>query len=188
MIRMGSRSKWGQLCNMANIITGIRIVCSFALLFLPAFSPSFYTLYIVAGVSDMIDGAVARKTGTFSKFGSKLDTAADLFLVAACLIKLIPVLDVPSWLIVWIGIIALIKMINILSGYVMHKEFAAVHTVMNKLTGIFLFILPLTLTLIDLKYSGAFVSAAATFAAIQEGHYIRTGKCDVNHDKTQMNG
>ena len=38
-----------------------------------------------------------------------------------------------------------------------------------------IFTLPLTVTIIDLKYSGAFVCAAATFAAIQEGHLIRTG-------------
>ena len=54
---------------MANIITGIRIVLSVALLFCPALSPMFYALYIAAGFSDMIDGAVARKTGTVSEFG-----------------------------------------------------------------------------------------------------------------------
>lgn len=173
-LNMEIGSKRGQLCNMANIITSIRILCSIALLFLPVFSPLFYTLYVVAGVNDMIDGAVARKTGTVSEFGSKLDTAADFILIAVCLIKLIPLLDIPSWLFIWIVIVAMIKMINIISGYVMYKEFVAVHTVMNKVTGILLFILPLTLTIIDLKYSGAFVSAVATFAAIQEGHYIRT--------------
>ncbi len=158
---------------MANIITGIRILCSIALLFFPVFSPSFYVLYIVAGVSDMIDGTVARKTGTASEFGSKLDTAADLVLAAVCLIKLIPVLEIPSWLFIWIIIVAMIKIINIISGYVMHKEFVAVHTVMNKVTGILLFILPFTLPLINLTYSGVLVSAVATFAAIQEGHLIR---------------
>ncbi len=161
---------------MANIITGIRILCSIAFLFFPAFSPAFYILYIVAGVSDMIDGTVARKTGTVSAFGSKLDTAADFIMVSACLIKLIPVLHIPIWLYIWLAVIALIKMVNVISGYVMHKEFVAAHTVMNKVTGVLLFILPLTLTVIDLKYSGAVVSAAATFAAIQEGHYIRTHK------------
>ena len=161
---------------MANIITGIRIVCSIALLFFPALSPAFYVLYIIAGVSDMIDGAVARKTGTVSEFGSKLDTAADFVLVVVCLIKLIPALDIPVWLIVWIAVIALIKGINLISGYAMHKEFIAAHTVMNKVTGIFLFLLPLTLSMIDLKYSGAFVCTVATFAAIQEGHLIRTGE------------
>ena len=169
---------------MANFITGIRILCSIALLFFPAFSPAFYTLYIVAGVSDMIDGTVARKTGTASAFGSKLDTAADFILAAVCLIKLIPALDMPIWLIIWIAVIALIKAINIISGYVMRKEFVAAHTVMNKVTGICLFILPLTVSFIDLKYSGAFVCAVATFAAIQEGHYIRTGTSETKNNSS----
>ena len=158
----------------ANLITGLRIACGVALLFLKPLSPPFLILYIAAGVTDMIDGAAARKTGTVSELGSKLDTAADLVLTAVCLIKLIPVLDVPPWLLIWIAVIALIKTINVISGYVMHREFAAVHTVMNKLTGLLLFALPLTLPFIDLRYSGALVSAAATLAAVQEGHLIRT--------------
>ena len=168
---------------MANIITCIRIVCSIALLFCPVFSPAFYALYITAGVSDMADGAVARKTGTVSELGSKLDTAADFVMVVVCLIKLIPAIHVPKWLIIWIIVIAVIKAINLISGYVMRKEIVALHTVMNKVTGVMLFVLPLTLTFVDLKYSGAVVSAMATFAAIQEGHYIRTGRCDSDNKK-----
>ncbi len=160
---------------MANLITGIRIVCSIALLFCPVFSPVFYVLYITAGLSDMADGAAARKTGTVSAFGSKFDTAADFVLVVVCLIKLIPVIHVPAWLIIWIIVIAVVKAVSLISGYVMRKEIVVLHTVMNKLTGILLFMLPLTLTFIDLKYSGAVVSAVAAFAAIQEGHLIRTG-------------
>lgn len=159
---------------MANLITGIRILCSIALLFFPAFSPAFFILYIVAGVSDMIDGTVARKTGTVSEFGSKLDTIADFVLVCCCLIKLFPVEDIPTWLIIWIIVIAVIKAINLISGYVMRKEFVAVHTVMNKVTGVLLFVLPLTLSVVDLRISGSIVCAVATFAAIQEGHLIRT--------------
>lgn len=160
---------------MANIITCIRILCSIALLFPPVFSPVFYILYTVAGISDMIDGTVARKTNTVSEFGAKLDTAADFVMVAVCLIKLIPVIHVPVWLTVWIIVIAAIKAINLISGYVMLREFVALHTVMNKVTGLLLFILPLTLTVIDLKYSGAVAAVSATIAAIQEGYYIWAG-------------
>lgn len=159
---------------MANIITVIRIVCSIALLFFPAFSPAFYTLYIAAGISDMADGAVARKTDTVSEFGSKLDTAADFILVVACSIKLLPVLDIEKWMLIWAGIIAMIKVINIISGFVVQKRFVPVHSVMNKITGGLLFVLPLTVRVIDLRYSAAIVCAVATFAAMQEGHLIRT--------------
>ena len=45
---------------------------------------------------------------------------------------------------------------------------------MNKATGALLFLLPLTIPAVGLKYSAVFVSAVATFAAIQEGRFIRT--------------
>lgn len=121
---------------MANIITSIRIICSIALLFCQALAASFYALYIVAGITDMIDGTVARKTNTASEFGSKLDTVADFVFVVVCLLKLIPIVDIPVWLYIWTGIIAIIKIINVIYGYVLNKK----------------------------------------LAAVQEGHYIRTGK------------
>ena len=161
---------------MANVITVIRVICSIALLLCQFPSPAFYILYVTAGITDIIDGAVARKTDTVSEFGAKLDTAADFVFVVVCLIKLIPLLDIPKWLYAWIAVIALVKIINIVTGYVMRKEFVAAHTVMNKVTGILLFILPLTLRTLDLQYTGAAVCTVAAFAAVQEGYYIRTRK------------
>ncbi len=161
---------------MANIITCIRIVLSAALLFCPALSPVFYGVYIAAGFSDMIDGAVARKTGTVSELGSKLDTMADIVFTVVCLIKLLPVLDVPVCLYVWIAVIAVIKLINTAIGYARQKKFVAVHSVINKVTGGLLFILPLTLAFIDWKYSAAVVCAVATIAAANESCLIRSGR------------
>lgn len=164
--------------HIANIITGSRIIFGIAILFVPTLSPLFYVLYVTAGLTDMIDGTVARKTNTVSAFGTKLDTIADIVFVAVCLIKLLPILDIPVWLWIWIAAIALIKVINMISGYVTQKKWIAPHTVMNKVTGALCFLLPLTLSFIDLKYSAIVVCAAATFAAIQEGHYIRTGRVE----------
>ena len=159
---------------MANIITGSRIALSLALLFFPAFSPAFYALYLTAGMTDVIDGAVARKTGRESECGKRLDTAADLVFFASCLIRLLPILRPPVWLCVWTGLIALIKAVNVISGFAVRKQWVAPHTAMNKATGVLLFALPLTVSRIDLKYSAAVVCAVATFAAVQEGHLIRT--------------
>ena len=158
--------------HLANIITVIRIILSIGMLFVPVFSLVFYALYITAGVSDMVDGTIARKTGTASDLGAKLDTAADLVMVTVCLVKIIPVLDIPLWLLIWTAVIALIKVINVISGYLKRKEFVAAHTILNKVTGIVLFILPFTVQVIDIKFSGVFVLALSTFAAIQESHYI----------------
>jgi CDP-diacylglycerol--glycerol-3-phosphate 3-phosphatidyltransferase len=120
----------------------------------------------------MIDGAVARKTGTVSEFGSRLDTIADIVFVAVCLIKVIPVLDVPVWLYIWITIIAFIKVANIAVGYIRQKEFISVHSLMNKMTGGLLFVFPLTLVYMDLMYSATVVCMVATVAAIQEWYLV----------------
>jgi len=161
---------------MANVITVFRMAASMVLLFCPAFSPSFYVLYIAAGMSDMFDGFVARKTNTASSFGARLDSIADYVFVAVCFIKLLPMIHIPTWLYAWIGVIALIKLVNIISGFAVQKAFTAVHSVANKTTGVLLFLLPLTIHAIPLEYSAIVVCAIATFAAIQEGRLIRTGK------------
>ena len=55
-------------------------------------------------------------------------------------------------------------------------EVAAVHSVPNKITGGLLFIFPLTLACIDLRYSAAVVCMVATIAAVYEGYLIRAGR------------
>ena len=161
---------------MANTITLFRIAGSIVLLFCPVFSPGFFVLYTAAGLSDVLDGFAARKTDTVSKLGARLDTIADFVFVAVCLIKLLPILRIPTWLYAWIGIIAFIKAVNIISGFAVQKRFVSVHSLMNKATGVLLFLLPLTIRFLPLKHSAIVVCAAASFAAVQEGHFIRTGR------------
>ena len=158
---------------MANIITGVRIICSIALLFCTPLSGMFYVVYLTAGLTDMADGAIARRTNSVSEFGTKLDTFADFVFVVVCLIKLIPIMDMPSWIYIWIAIIALIKVINIVCGYIVQKKFVMAHTVMNRIAGLLLFLFPLTLSILDLKCSAVIVCVVATIAAVHEGHYIR---------------
>ena len=149
-----------------------------ALLFCPAFSPAFYVLYIAGGISDMIDGAVARRTGTASEFGSRLDTAADIVFVVACLIKLLPELDVPVWLSVWIAVITCIKAVDIAVEFISRKRLLSVHSTINRVTGALLFVFPLTLASIDLRYSASVVCAVATVAAILEADQVRRDVMD----------
>lgn len=157
--------------HIANIITSCRILCSMGILCFPAFSPEFYIMYFLCGFSDMIDGTIARKTNTVSEFGSTLDTVADFVFVVVCLIKLLPMIYIPVWLWIWIAVIAVIKATNIVWGFIRKKRFESVHTVLNKITGLLLFLLPFTLQFIEPTYSFAAVCIIATIAALQEGYY-----------------
>lgn len=160
----------------ANIITSCRIVCSVLLLFLPLFSPGFYVVYLLCGFSDMIDGVVARKTKSCSSFGAKLDTVADLIFMVAVSCKLLPVVDVAQWLWVWIVIIAVVKLSNIVWGLLRRKTLISVHSVLNKATGFVLFLLPLTIQILELNHSLTIACLIATIAAIDEGYCIRIGR------------
>lgn len=161
---------------MANLITSCRILFSLLLLFFPALSPGFYGLYLAAGLSDMLDGFVARRTNSASPLGARLDSMADIIFLAVCLIKLLPIVALPVWLWIWVGLIALLRLVNILSGFVCRKKLVLLHTRANKLTGALLFLLPLSLGFLNILYTAVPLCALASFAAIQEGHFIRTGR------------
>ena len=116
----------------------------------------------------MIDGTVARKTKCASEFGARLDTVSDFVFMIVALIKFVPHLNIPVWLWIWIGVIAMMKLGNAAWGFVRTREIVFPHTVLNKVTGLLLFLLPMTIGFIELTYTLPFVCAVATAAAIHQ--------------------
>lgn len=161
--------------QIANIITGCRILGSILLLFFPISSLEFYITYLFCGFSDMIDGSVARKTNSNSSFGAKFDTIADFIFMIIVYYRLLPAIHIPQWEWIWIIVIAIIKLSNIIWGLIRTKSLISIHSTLNKVTGFVLFLLPLTIQFIELEYSLFAICLIATFAAIQEGYYIITG-------------
>lgn len=138
-------------------------------------SVTFWVIYSVCGISDMLDGYLARKLRCESKTGALLDSLADLVFVACCCYKLIPVLVFPKWLWIWCVAIVAIKVINQVCALVMYKKCVFPHTIANKMTGVLLFVgVPLTVFLVSI-IPMIIIAVVATFAAVQEGHFIRTG-------------
>jgi len=160
---------------IANLITLCRIPLSILLLCFPLFSPAFYVLYLASGITDMLDGPIARRMGTQSAFGAKLDSLADMIFVLCLAVKLLSALSLPKWLWIGIGLIALIKLTNLISGLVLYRHALFLHTLANKLTGLILFLAMPALRWLPLAWVGGTVALVAAFAAVQEGHYIRTG-------------
>ena len=119
----------------------------------------------------MVDGYLARRLHAESKTGVVMDSVADICLVVCCTIRLLPVIQIPTWLWIWAGLIVIIKIINQISALVVHKRLCFPHTKANKLTGLLLFIaVPMVFrSFVPI----AVVAGVATFSAIQEGHLIR---------------
>ena len=164
------------MIQLPNIITLLRIAGSLGLLLCDVTGVVYWIIYGLCGVSDMLDGYLARKLHCESKIGALLDSLADIVFVACCCIKLIPVLAFPNWLWIWVLVIALIKVINQISALVIYKKCVFPHTIANKVTGFLLFVgIPVTF-LVESLIPIIIIAIFATFAAIQEGHFIRTKK------------
>ena len=162
--------------HLPNIITVLRIVGSIDLLFCNVAGWQFWTLYVLCGLSDMVDGWLARRLHAESKTGSILDSIADLSFVACCAIQLLPTMSIPSWLWIWSGIIVIIKIVNQIIALTRIKQLCLPHTIANKLTGFLLFIAVPTINWSIIPIT--VVAIIATFAAIQEGYYIGT-RCEI---------
>ena len=165
---------------MANLLTTIRILCGISLLCCPPFSRGFYWLYLLGGLTDAVDGSVARRFGKATDFGAKYDTAADIVFVSAMMIKVIPAAVLPIGLWIWIAGIVLLKVLNVAVGFLKYHRFVPVHSVLNKVCGIVVFLLPL---LIGSSFSKqaktagpAFACLFASVAAVDEFVRIQSGK------------
>lgn len=162
--------------KLPNIITAFRLIGAFCLLFFGARSYGFWIIYFACGLSDMLDGFLARKLGCESKTGALLDSVADIVFVACCCWKLIPALSFPKWLWIWGGVIVVIKIINQISALVMYKKCVFPHTIANKVTGGLLFVGVLLTVFLESFVPMIIIASVATFAAVQEGHFIRTNR------------
>ncbi len=158
--------------RLPNVISELRIAGSIGLFFCDVKGWPFWSLYVLCGLSDILDGWLARRLHAESKTGAILDSVSDIVFVACCAIRLLPVLEIPAWLWIWAGVIVIIKMVNQISALFVYKRFCFLHTVANKLTGLLLFLTVPTMFRSMIPIS--IVAAIATFAAVQEGHFIRT--------------
>lgn len=152
---------------------------SVCLLFCDVTGMTFWAVYFACGISDMMDGGLARRLNVVTKSGALLDSMADLFFVVCCGWQLLPIMKLPTWLWLWTGTIAVIKGLNQVSAFAMYGKCSFPHTVANRVTGFLLFVtIPMTLTFTSI-IPVTITAAVATFAAVQEGNLIRTKRIKI---------
>ena len=117
--------------RIPNLLSTSRIALCLPLLSVDAMTLPFRVLYLIAGLTDMLDGFLARRWGVESKFGARLDSLADFLFVLAVGYKLFPWLKLPAMLWMMIGLIALVKMVNAICSYVVRNRIEYLHTKAN---------------------------------------------------------
>lgn len=88
--------------NWANRLTLSRLALT--VLFVAALNSSWQyartsalIIFLIAGMTDFIDGEVARRYGIITNFGKLMDPLVDKIMMAAAFISLVPLKAVPAW-------------------------------------------------------------------------------------------
>ena len=149
--------------HIPNLLTISRIAVSLPLLFLAPFSPAFYICYSWCGISDILDGYLARKTNSLSKWGAVLDSLADFALIGIVAAVLLSTCTWKPWMYFAALLILFVRLASVAVGFIRFRRLGTVHTWLNKLTGSLLF---LSLYFIEAVEFGAVFLCLCLFAGI----------------------
>ena len=88
--------------NWANRLTLSRLLLT--VLFVVALNSSWQyartaalIIFLVAGVTDFVDGEIARRYAWVTNFGKLMDPLVDKIMMAAAFISLVPMAAIPAW-------------------------------------------------------------------------------------------
>lgn len=154
--------------NIPNILTILRIFLSIGLLFTKPYTSDFYIICIIAEITDVLDGYIARKINVVSKFGALLDTVSDSIMVVVLFIILLPVIKIPPTIIIWIIIIAIIRAIGIVIALKKYHAFVILHSYSNRVAGGALFLIIMFYPFINPEIFMNITCFLATIAGIEE--------------------
>lgn len=159
-----------MLRQIPNILSVLRIILSVLLIPTMPDGIDFTIIYITAGITDVLDGLIARKLGCESDFGAKLDSIADLTFFSIIVFMFynlyLPVLN-PAQQNSLIVIIS-IRLINIALTKLKYKKLVFIHTIANKVSGIVVYLVPLIFLIIKDKLIVWLILTVVFYAAIEE--------------------
>lgn len=153
--------------HIPNIISSMRIIAASILFFFTTISCSFLSIYTFCGLTDLMDGFLARKLDVSSLLGAKLDTVGDVLTYLSLAKILVFHSLVPVWTFVWM-IIAIIGFI--ISAVIAKKRFGKfyfVHSLFGKILGLSLFSLPFLISWFSEQIGLSIVCLIASIAAAE---------------------
>ncbi len=153
-----------------DILTVLRLLGAVCLIIVEPLSVSFYIVYTASGISDVLDGCIARATGNTSELGAKLDSLADLAFYAVMLIRIFPLLLklLPKWIWFWVAGILIIRLSSYFVAALKYRRFASLHTYLNKATGLAVFLVPYAIGRSFFVFYSIVICIVATAASAEE--------------------
>ena len=130
---------------------------------------TFFIVYGLCIVSDVLDGYIARKCSACTKFGEVLDSSADTIFFIVIVVRFLSLRKLENYFIYWIIAICIIKVLSFLAGFIKYKKAAFLHTYSNKFTGVIISLsFPLIYILGGITKTLIILCAISTIAAMEE--------------------
>lgn len=168
--------------NIPNTITLIRIILIpfFVDLMIYGYHGAALVIFIIACLTDALDGMVARLTNTRTELGAFLDPMADKLLIVTSFITLAVLAKIPIWLVI---IVVSRDVILVLGSLVIHftgRGLTIRPALVGKATTVLQFaVVAVTLVLIAYNIRQDYLEwlhwATATFTVISGVHYVMQG-------------
>ena len=154
--------------HIANVMTLSRILFAVLMICSIFCSLNFWICYLWCGISDILDGYLARKLRLQSVLGAKLDSISDFIFAIAILSIVIRNMDLPLYIWLYVVSIAIIRLISYSVGFYRYHMFTPLHTLLNKATGACIFAFPLLYAFFGFDITGALISMIAFLSSIEE--------------------
>lgn len=152
--------------HAANLITCVRIVLAPVLLSFTAVTKTYLILLTVCGLSDLLDGIVARATKTVSTLGSFLDTVGDVLLYSSA-VKLFVLQQPKTFAFLWWMIAAmLMHLCASVIGKMRFQKMYFIHNAASKVWGVMMFLLPFAIFFRASEYWLMGICLAASCSAV----------------------
>lgn len=127
--------------QIPNLLTALRLLVSPSLIFWMDRRWVFLAVYLFCGVTDVLDGWLARRLRVTSDLGSRLDSAADFVFFGVSIITLAFLIRDTSdgTVLILLSVVVIIRMLNLCLTRIKFHRWGILHTYGNKAAGLLLF-------------------------------------------------
>jgi CDP-diacylglycerol--glycerol-3-phosphate 3-phosphatidyltransferase len=160
--------------NVPTILTFSRIILiPFFILITPVSPILGVSIFLIASLTDFLDGYLARRSGQITKFGIILDPIADKFLVISALILLVDMTRIAAWIAIVIIVreflVTAIRVVALSMDIVIPAETGGKWKTAAQMTSIVLLLLPYSIGFIDFYDIGLVLMYVSLVLAVTSG-------------------
>ena len=154
--------------QIPNAISCLRIILSVTLPFLIDKKAIFVVIYLMCGLSDFLDGYIARRLKSESIIGAKLDSIADMIMFGAIISILLMRIKLDTLILLPVIVVTIIRTLSVLVVAIKFRQFAILHTILNKMTGALLFVYPIWYVILQNNFILIPLGIIAILSSVEE--------------------